>query len=121
VAARNPASAARVAISVAANCVIVANLLYGALRSLHAARDRWRSACNHTGAEREGAGDDKAGEWAFHTFSDHCFSLRPDAWWKRVLPASVPKTKKKGLCGASISSLRNGFYTTWVMDVTSNV
>jgi hypothetical protein len=76
VAARNPASAARVAISVAANRVIVADLLDGALRGLHTARDRWCSACNHTGAEREAAGDDKAGEWAFHTFSDHCFSLR---------------------------------------------
>ena len=51
--ARNPASAARVAISVAANRVIVADLLYGALRGLRTARDRWRSACNHTGAERE--------------------------------------------------------------------
>lgn len=76
VAARNPASAARVAISMAANRVIVADRLYRALRGLRTARDRWRSACNHTGAEREAAGDDKAGEWAFHTFSDLCFNLR---------------------------------------------
>ena len=62
VTARNPASAACVAISVAANRVIVADLLYGALRGLRTVRDRWRSACNHTGAEREAAGDDKAGE-----------------------------------------------------------
>ena len=75
-AARNPASAARVAISMAANRVIVADRLYRALRGLRTARDRWRSACNHTGAEREAAGDDKAGEWAFHTFSDLCFNLR---------------------------------------------
>jgi hypothetical protein len=96
VAARNPASAARVAISVAANRVIVADLLDGALRGLHTARDRWCSACNHTGAEREAAGDDKAGEWAFHTFSDHCFSLRTRCLVERGLSAWVPRTKKKG-------------------------
>ena len=109
-AARNPASAARVAISVAATRVIVADLLYRALRGLHAARDRWRSACNHTGAEREGAGDDKAGEWAFHTFSDHCFSLRTrrlvETWAFRL----GSKNQKEGPCGALISTLINGFY-----------
>jgi hypothetical protein len=123
VAARNPASAARVAISVAANRVIVADLLYRALRGLHAARGRWRSACNHTGAEREAAGDDKAGEWAFHTFSDHCFSCGPDAWWKRVLSARVPKTKKKGYVWSvnQLAEKRLPRRLAWVIYVSSNV
>jgi hypothetical protein len=110
VAARNPASAARVAISVAATRVVVADLLYCTLRGLPTARDRWRSACNHTDAEREAAGDDKAGEWAFHTFSDHCFSLRTrrlvETWAFRL----GSKNQKEGPCGALISTLINGFY-----------